>query len=202
MSAIRPPPYGFRTRHNPTPYSKVGNASRRPTGKVPTMTKSRELTLREIRELVAFLPKLYAEGFTPITRWHIRNYDGTLCFPWPEYDELVERFRRAIWKFDDAFSESWFDRDHRHEKAGMAPENEGAIKSAFGRNYSHEEARKILENEDIIKSATLSQIRMMLSYYLGVERFCDGAEADMIEKGYIRRLLERLEAIASEMSKE
>lgn len=166
------------------------------------MTKSRELTLREIRKLVAFPPKLYAEGFDLIKEWHFRNYDGTLCFPWPEYDELVCGFNTAVSDFCLAFRESWFDRDYSHEEAGTAPGNEEAIKSAFGRNYSHEEARKILENEAIIKSATLSQIKRMLSYYLGVERFCDGAWADMITRGYIRRLLERLEVIASEMSKE
>ena len=71
-----------------------------------TMTKTRRPTLRQIRELVAFLPQLYTEGFTPIKRWHTHNENGTLCFPWPEYDELVDKF------FEAASSEWWVDHDY------------------------------------------------------------------------------------------
>ena len=54
------------------------------------MTGTGQTMSQEIRDLVAFLPELHQQGFTPVKRWHSCNGDGTLCFPWPEYDELVE----------------------------------------------------------------------------------------------------------------
>ena len=42
----------------------------------------------------------------------------------------------------------------------------------------------------------------MLTFCVRGECFSDGHWAEMIEKGYIRRLLERLNVIQSELSKE
>ena len=133
-----------------------------------TMTKTRRPTLRQIRELVAFLPQLYPEGFTPIKRWHTHNKDGGLCFPWPEYDELVKKF------FQAASGEWWCDHTYDPDKAGLMLENEGAI-----------------------KTATLSHVKTMLTYCVRGERFCDGHWGRMITEGHIRRLLERLDVIGS-----
>lgn len=139
------------------------------------MTGTRQPTSQEIKALVAFLPGLHKQGFTPIKRWraHDRTRGGVLSFPWPEYDELVEEFFSAVSR------DEWLDC-----------------------NYVPEEAWMMLENDDTVGTATLPQIKSMLTYCVRGERFCDGHWGAMIEGGHIRRLLERLEAIGSEVSEE
>lgn len=55
--------------------------------------RSRAPTWQEIDELIAFLPLLYAEGFSPVRRWHggTARPDGVITMPWPEYDERRSR---------------------------------------------------------------------------------------------------------------
>lgn len=139
------------------------------------MAKTRQPTSQEIKVLVAFLPGLHQEGFTPIKLWHTneRTRDGLLIFPWPEYDELVEEF------FSAASRDEWLDC-----------------------NYVPEEAWVMLANDDTVSTATLPQVKAMLTYCVRGERFCDGHWGAMIEGGHIRRLLERLETIGSEVSEE
>jgi Family of unknown function (DUF6508) len=132
--------------------------------------KTRMPTLHDIEELVAFLPRLYAEGFTPIKRWRggAEGPDGVLTMPWPEYDELVGEFFRV------ASRECWSDYDYRPE-----------------------EARRMLESDDVLKTADLAQIKTMLTYCVRGERFCDGHWGAMIEGGHVRRLLRRLAELGS-----
>ena len=127
--------------------------------------KTRLPILKEIEELVAFLPQLYAKGFTPIKRWMggTREKDGAFTEPSPDYNELVEHFFRL------ASTECWSDYDYHPEEAG-----------------------RMLENHDLVKSASFSQIKTMMTYCVRGERFCSGHWAAMIEQGHIRRLLERL----------
>ena len=119
----------------------------------------------ETAELVAFLPLLYAPGFAPIDRWHVDSgdRDDTLTFPWPEYNCTVLDFIRI------AGSECWSDHQYRPE-----------------------DAAKMIVNENVVRSASLAQIKSLLTYCVRGERFCDGHWAAMIEKGHVRRLLERL----------
>ena len=56
----------------------------------------------------------------------------------------------------------------------------------------------MLRDEHLVKTASLSQIKTMLTFYVRGERFSDGHWGTMIETGYIRRLLERLNEIKSE----
>jgi len=56
----------------------------------------------------------------------------------------------------------------------------------------------MLRDENLVKTASLFQIKTMLTFCVRGERFSDGHWAAMIEKGYIRRLLERLNEIKSE----
>jgi hypothetical protein len=49
-------------------------------------------------------------------------------------------------------------------------------------------------------AASLTQIQSVLTFCVRGERFSDGHWGAMIEKGYIRRLLERLNEIKSEQS--
>ena len=132
--------------------------------------KIRLPTQRKIEELVAFLPQLHAEGFTPIKQWGggTQEQDGVFTMPWPEYEELVETFFRV------ASSECWCDHDYLPEKTAH-----------------------MLNNTDFIKTATLSQIKTMLTYCSRGECFCDGHWAAMIEGGHVRRLLERLAVLVS-----
>jgi len=57
----------------------------------------------------------------------------------------------------------------------------------------------MIKDEALIRTASLSQIKTMLTFCLRGERFSDGHWAQMIEKGHIRRLLERLNEIKSEL---
>jgi hypothetical protein len=128
-------------------------------------------TLQQIEELTAFLPRLYAEGFSPIDRWSggEKLKDGSISMPYPNYNHLVEEFFRLV-------SGSWLDYD-----------------------YNPEQAYQMLKDENTINTASLAQIKTMLTFCVRGERFSDGHWGEMIEKGYIRRLLERLNEIKSEL---
>lgn len=126
---------------------------------------TREPTSQDIEELVAFLPRLYAEDFTPINGWGggTQGQDEGFTLPWPEYDEVVVEFYRL------ASSECWAD---------------------YG--YQPEEAGRMLEDNELIKTADLAQIKTMLTYCVRGERFSTGCWAAMIKGGQVRRLLQRL----------
>ena len=128
-------------------------------------------TLQDIAALTAFLPRLYAEGFSPVLSWSggEKRTDGSFTLAYPNYNPVVEEFYRQV------SSGGWLD---------------------YG--YDPEQAYGMLRDEDLIKAASLSQIKTMLTFCVRGERFSDGHWAEMIEKGYIRRLLERLNEIKSE----
>lgn len=127
--------------------------------------KTRMPTTQEINELIAFLPRLYAQGFVPIMGWGggTKGEDGVITLPWPKYDEIVEEF------FQVASRKCWSDYD-----------------------YSPEVAGQMLERDEVMQTANLSQIKTMLTYCVRGERFSVGHWAAMIEGGNIRRLLGRL----------
>ncbi|MDE0407360.1 MAG: DUF6508 domain-containing protein [Alphaproteobacteria bacterium] len=134
------------------------------------MTRTPQPTAQDIRDLVAFLPKLYADGFTPIKSVHSKDADGEIvAFPWPEYDQTVEDFLRV------ARRDCWIDR-----------------------GYVPAEVAKLIESEEAIRQATLPQVRAMITYFVRGERFSDGHWGRMIEGGYVRRILERLAALEAE----
>jgi hypothetical protein len=128
-------------------------------------------TLQEIEELTAYLPRLYAEGFSAIVKWEggEKLKDGSITLPYPAYDPLVEEFFRHV-------SSRWIDYA-----------------------YNPEQAYQMLKDENAVKNASLSQIKTLLTFCVRGERFSDGHWGEMIKKGYIRHILERLNAIKSEM---
>ena len=127
-------------------------------------------TQQDIEKLTANLPRLYAEGFSPVKQWNGgKQKDGTFTMPYPDYDPLVEEFYRTV-------SGGWLD---------------------YG--YNPEQAYQMLKDENLVKNASLSQIKTMLTFCVRGERFSDGHWAEMIEKGYIRSILERLNAIAKQL---
>ena len=140
------------------------------TPQVVCMTKSRLPTSNEIAELVAFLPRLYAEGFEPVDCWMGGGQDanGVFSLPWPEYNQVVTDFMHV------AGRSCWLDFE-----------------------YDPEVAHQMLLNDDVIRSASLAQVKTMLTFCVRGERFSDGHWAEMIESGYIRRLLERLIVLQS-----
>ena len=134
------------------------------------MTRTPQPTARDVQDLLAFLPKLYAEGSTPIKSVHSKDADGEIvAFPWAEYDDVVNEFIDCIRR------DCWYD---------------------YG--YVPAEVEKLIESEEAIKAATLPQIRAMLTYVLRGERFSDGWWGHMIEAGYVRRILERLSELEVE----
>jgi hypothetical protein len=145
----------------------------RKRGRTPDrhVVNTRRPTAEEIAELLAFLPRLYAEGFTPIERWgggtmEVRGQNRILTLPYPVYHEGVMAF------FQTAAREGWSDHGYRPEAAG-----------------------RMLRDPDRVKGASLSEVRTMLTYGVRGERFCDGHWAALITQGHIRRLLERLARI-------
>ena len=133
------------------------------------MKNDHQFTLQDIETLTSFLPRLYAKGFSPVTKWEGgQNKDGTYTLPYPTYDPLVEEFFRTV------SGGGWLDYD-----------------------YNPEQAWKMMKDENFIKTATLSQIKSMLTFCVRGERFSDGHWGEMIEKGHIRRLLERLDEIST-----
>lgn len=127
-------------------------------------------TRADIDELVAYLPRLYAEGFQPILRWDggEKTKEGYYTMHWPVYDPLVEQFF--------TFKSCWLDY-----------------------NYSPETAGKMLQDAERVKAATLDEIKSMLTFCVRGERFSSGHWGAIISQGHIRRLLERLVEIRSEM---
>ena len=126
--------------------------------------------IQQIETLTSYLPRLYAEGFSPIERWDggEKLKDGSMTLPYPKYDPLVEEFFRHV------SGDGWLEYE-----------------------YDPEHALKMLKDENRVKAASLEQIKTMLTFCVRGERFSDGHWGEMIEQGYIRRLLERLNEIKS-----
>ena len=122
----------------------------------------------DIDKLLSFLPSLDAPGFKPIVRWGggTKDESGVYTMPWPEYSETVARF------FGNASKECWSDNQYLPELAGA-----------------------MLKNEALVAVATIDQIKTMLTFCVRGERFCDGHWGAMIEEGYVRRLLSRLQEL-------
>ena len=121
-------------------------------------------TAREIERLVAFLPRLSAEGLLRSeVGWRGEESEGAYVMPWPVYDEVVKEF------FEAAGQECWMDFDYVPDQAG-----------------------RCLRTRSGVRERALDEIRTMLTYCVRGERFGDGHWAAMIEGGHVRRLLERL----------
>lgn len=133
----------------------------------------RQPSLQDIESLTSFLPRLYAPGFSAVVKWEGgKNKDGTYTMPYPTYDPLVNEFFRAV------SAGGWLDYE-----------------------YNPEQAWRMIKSENFIETATLSQVRSMLTFCVRGERFSDGHWEQMIQEGHIRRLLERLNVIKSELQR-
>ena len=131
-------------------------------------------TLEELDQLVAFLPRFSADGFLPVKAWKGggRGTDGVISMPWPDYEDVVSDF------FDFAT-----DAVLRWKKGA----------------YLDSEAVKRIDDPEFISNASLDEIQSMLTWCVRGERFCTGHWQDVIESGTLRRLLERVAVIRSEL---
>ncbi len=92
--------------------------------------------------------------------------DGTIAFPYPEYEEDVLAF------FKLAAQPCWSD---------------------F--NYQPENAADMLGDANALRTAKLSDIRTMLTYCVRSERFGDGSWEAALLSGKIVSLLQRLQEL-------
>lgn len=127
--------------------------------------KTQQPTPREIDELVSYLPKLYAEGFKPASKWGggTKDENGVIAMGYPVYEDLIREF------FDVAAKGCWCHPDYLSMDAG-----------------------EMLRDKSAMRIADIHQIKAMLTWCVRGERFCGGHWEAMIEEGHIRRLLERL----------
>ena len=125
----------------------------------------------EIDALVEFLPRFERPG-RAFARWGetLKNADGSISLPFPEYDEDVQEFFRLVARH------GWID---------------------YG--YKPEEAARMLSDGELVGRACVGQIKTMLTYCLRGERFCDGHWESLLEGGQIVALLRRLKAIRERM---
>ena len=122
------------------------------------MPSSSLLTRTDILTLIAYLPRLYADGIT-LVEW-VANPGQ---FPYPIYAPVVVEF------FHLAGQPCWCDYHYVSAIAG-----------------------KRLQDPEFIRVCGLVEIKTLLTFCVRGERFSSGHWAAMIEKGYIRHILERL----------
>ena len=127
----------------------------------------RQPTAQDIRELVAFLPRLYGETAAPSAQWPEteEDEDGVLIIHPPKYSEAVQSFMETI------------------------------VNRGWMGSYDPTEVTNMLADEAAVGKAKLPEIRRMLTAVVRGERFCDGWWANVIESGQVRQLLERLAEI-------
>jgi hypothetical protein len=89
-----------------------------------SMEKTPLPTLQDIEELTAYLPRLYAEGFSPIDSWGggEKLKDGSYSMPYPNYNPVVEEFFRTV-------SGAWLVYEYNPEQAYQMLRDEQAIKT-------------------------------------------------------------------------
>lgn len=129
-----------------------------------------EISRQDIETLLAYRERLYAPGFTPVRTWRggERQEDGAMTMLFPAYDPLVDEFVGLV-----------------------------TSKIGLDTGYSPEQCRARLQQPNGIETASLEEMRALLTFFVRGERFSDGHWGAMIERGYIRRILDRLAAIAS-----
>lgn len=127
-----------------------------------------EPTQADIAQLLTFLPKLYAPGFKPVLRWGGGEpaAPGVYTAAWPEYHPLVHEFMGLI------SQECWRDS-----------------------TYDPPTTSAMIRNPAVVQTATLAQIKTMLTFCARGERFGDGFWEQVIESGYLKNVLERLQQL-------
>lgn len=63
-----------------------------------------------------------------------------------------------------------------------------------------EQAKRIVADEGLLRRADLETICKILTTHVRADRFCDGVLAELHERGYLARILNRLVMIRTEMN--
>ena len=63
------------------------------------------------------------------------------------------------------------------------------------REYDIQECNEILGRLDKIKSADFNMVKRLLTYFIRGERFCDGHWVKLIEAGFVKALIHRLDVL-------
>lgn len=121
---------------------------------------------RDMDELLQFLPVFGSRGFAHIDKWNGLSKDDFTIFPYPNYNEDVNKF------IDIAIQERWTD----HE-------------------YGYKNVLEMIEDESFIQNASLSEVVSMITYIIRGERFVDGHIGEMIRTGKLPSILNRLSEI-------
>lgn len=133
------------------------------------------MTERKLHELAAFGP-IFRDPTTTFGRWHPSQGKGTeddpTTFPYFEFSETATRFMRML------------------QEAGWI-QNFNWIAWAHGT-----EGQKLVREPGAIAGASPDQLAKLLTAFSRQERFCDGALADAYERGTLRAIVERAEALA------
>jgi hypothetical protein len=123
--------------------------------------------------MLAFLPRLEAEGFVPCT-WE--QIPGSL--PYPTYHADLDGVRRLVFGSSAAI-----------DPYGSLPEDpEGLEPTRIG-----ELPREFYE------TATLNQVRRYLAQLVRAERFCDGAIEGQFENGTLLTALRRVREFRAQL---
>jgi hypothetical protein len=125
-------------------------------------------TLKDIEELVSYLPKFSEPDFKPVEKWdELETTEGGYkTFPYPVYNQSVEQFFRT------ASKDCWKDGKYLTNKAD-----------------------ELVEDDETIRKANISQIKSMLTFGVRGERFGVGHWAAMIELGKVTKILMRLKTL-------
>jgi len=137
-----------------------------------TSNKTRLPTKQEIKQLTSFIPKLCAKDFKPIIKWQGGEPDknGLRHFHYPEYEPIVKEFFRLV------SQKQWCDY-----------------------NYQPKEIAEKLSQEYYIEHCSLAEIKLLITYCVRGERFCDGHWGAMIEKGFLCQILQRLKILSEKV---
>lgn len=130
-----------------------------------------EISSEDIDALLEFLPRFEQPG-RAFTKWSetLKNADGSLSLPSPEYDEDVQEFFRTV-----------------------------ALRGWLDYGYKPEEAARMLADVESVERAGVEQVKTMLTYCLRGERFCDGHWESLLHGGQIVALLRRLKTLREQM---
>lgn len=133
--------------------------------KTSSLHESEPLESSHVTALLEFLPLFSAPGFCPGNEIPVDD-EG---YPDEGFTKLVSRFMDACYKNGFIVKFNW----------------EAWEAEATG--YQSEPAR--------LQAADLSQIRRLLTWHVRQNRFAKGHLADMIAKGHIKAILQRLSAM-------
>lgn len=132
-----------------------------------------EEDFKQISNLIKYLPKFNKTGRKFIIKWFGgKDENGNMYMPYPKYYKDVVEF------FYEAGSEYWTDV-----------------------NYLSNRTAQSIRSDAKIKNASLQELKKMITYCTRGERSCDRHSAEMLKRGIVIKILERLKFLHNENRK-